>query len=93
MKHISKPWEIVAKLKNGYLEVGNPITEQTVCEVCHHGSLPLVMAAPELLEALKEVESALDVGTCDSADLKGWIKDYGLEMIRNVIAKAEGKED
>jgi hypothetical protein len=91
MEHIPKPWEVVAKLKNGYLEVGNPITEQTVCEVCHYDSAPLIMAAPELLEALKKalVIVKFEGERCDTNETTTNIYQDIIDQCKQAISKVE----
>ena len=47
----------------------------------------LIIGAPDMYKALKEVIAAANVGGQDFTD---WFKDYGLGVIKKALGKAEG---
>ena len=97
MEYTDGPW---IRSRFG-IQVLTADSEQSICEIKVTGDIEtqvaladLIASAPELLQTLKEIESALGAGGYDTEDaisLMNWVKDYGLDLIRKTIAKAEGQ--
>lgn len=52
---------------------------------------PIYAAAPEMYEALKEIVQAMEADLDKGEGLFDWVKDYGLNMAKQALAKAEGR--
>jgi hypothetical protein len=79
-----KSWE------NGDNEFGvEDENGDSICTVEHKEDVPLIAAAPELLEVLKELVIAFD-GETDCTELLDMIGGKN-SPVRKAIAKAEGK--
>ena len=97
MKHTAGPWIAKAMSRNGYLESARVIFDAAGNEICRidYEAMPtgsegikksdengaLLAAAPELLDALKELAPLLD-----GAKFDGY-----RQHVSCIIAKAEGK--
>ena len=91
-KHTPGPWEVAYQDKNGQSVVKGEHIEVATCwhhcvgsiEKEMHANARLIAAAPELLEALKEI--------VDAADGAGWEQlDPSFKKARAAIAKATGE--
>lgn len=94
MAYIKGPWRFEDSAlvdKNGYEVIG--IFEahgdtKAWLTVGNEANQLLLEAAPDMYEALKEVMAAANGGQ----DFEDWLKDYGLDFIKQVLARAEGRD-
>ena len=109
-KHTPGPWAVAAEnfIKHAAFVFADTEEEKIICKMCFGGAsasepelkearanAKLIAAAPEMLEALKEVSKLINSTYGIEGHVAGvarsWEKTGIDKMIRDVIAKAEGE--
>ena len=96
MKHTKGPWKINGKNSEGYFQICKNNGGWNIALVLPRSSenASLITASPDLLEACRQIiKIAEDDGWYNDFDFKGKDrKRIALDIARQAIAKAEGRE-